>query len=168
MTKQQMTQLIEMLQAEYPSHRIDNPESLLFSWAMQMADVPFEAGAMAAAAWIRSGERFFPTSGQLFQLVATESGAVPSMPNAWEMVLCRMRTTYPGFSAPPWDAPPSVKEALKAMGGMHVVRVSENIGVERSQFAKMYEVYRQRAVRSADLSEATIGDGTPALGVGDA
>lgn len=163
-----MARLIDMLQAEYPAHRIDDMDSLLFSWSMQMGDVPFEAGAMAAAAWIRSGERFFPTSGQLFQLVATESGTVPSLADAWEMAMARMKDTYPGFPAPPWEAPEPVRQAVKTMGGINVLRMSENIAIERAQFGKLYEVYRQRAVRSADLSGAALGTGLVGIGAGDA
>lgn len=168
MNRHETGRVIAMLQAEYSAHRVPDPEALLFSWGMNLGAVPFEAAAAAAAAWVRSGERFFPTSGQLLQLVATESGAVPSAADAFALVLDRMRSTYPGRPAAPWDAPDATRHALKAIGGMASVRASDDLAVTQAMFAKAYEVYRQRAVRSADLSEASWSNTAPAIGAGAA
>lgn len=148
MNQIEISRLIKFLQAEYSGHQINDVEALVQSWQMILGEVPFEAAAEAARSWIASGERFFPTSGQLFQLVAIGAGALPTDAEAWERVLARMRATYPGIPAPPWDVPDIVKRALAAIGGMDVVRVHEEPEILRSQFAKFYNQFRQRAATS--------------------
>lgn len=157
MTKNEMSRLIAVLQAQYPHHDVADGEALLLGWQMALGDVPYEAATEAVVAWLRSGERFFPSAGQLRQLVIDDTGALPSGPDAWAMVLARMKSTYPGHPAPPWDAPECVRQAVKAMGGMDVLRHSEEPGIDRTQFLKIYETYRARATRSLDLG--ALGDG---------
>lgn len=157
MNRAEISRLIKLLQSEYPNHPIPDVEMLIQSWELQIGAAPFEAGVNAVMRWIASGERFFPTSGHIRQLLGGEIGGVPDGPEGWVMVLDRMKATYPGHPAPPWDVPECVKQAVKAMGGMDVLRHSENPGMDRTQFLKIYETYRNRAVASLDLG--ALGDG---------
>jgi len=168
--------LIHVLQAEYPHHQVADVETLILAWTMGLGDLPYHVVAEAAVSWIRSGERFFPSSGQLRQLVIDWTGALPSGSDAWTMVMDRMRSTYPGHPAPSWDVPDPVRQAVKAMGGMDVIRHSEAPGIDRSQYLKIYETYRARAARDADVAalveerRTAIDMGVPvlsAIGFGD-
>jgi len=97
MNQTESARLIKVLQAEYPHHQIADPDTLLLAWDMGLGDIPYPAVADAVVTWIRSGERFFPSSGQLRQLVIDDTGAFPSGPDAWVMVIERMKETYPGL-----------------------------------------------------------------------
>ena len=151
MTRHEINQLLTLLIATYPNHPVPDPDALVLSWEIGVGDLPYGAVKEAVVAWVRSSERFFPTSGQIRQLVIDDTGVLPSGPDAWAMIQERMKATYPGHPAPPWDAPECVRLALKARGGMEIVRHSEEPQILRAQFLKTYEIYRQRATQTIDV-----------------
>ena len=85
--------------------------------------------------------------GAALALIGTAVLIVPSAQagDAWTMVQLRIKATYPGHTAPEWDAPFPVRQATQAMGGVHVLRMSENPMADRAHFIKLYSEYRKRA-----------------------
>lgn len=164
MTRQEVGKLVAVCIATWPNHPVDNVAALVSAWELALGDVPYEVGNAALATYLREGT-FFPAPAEIRTLAVEAVAGLPDAGDAWRLVLDRMKATYPGIPASPWDAPEPVRKTVDAMGGMEPLRRSENPGADHARFAKTYAVYRQRAAREADLpalwagrQEATFGD----------
>lgn len=163
MTKTDVRNLLALIVAAYPNFRLpSDPNELLFTigvWHQALADIPTELVTQAFIDYQRTPAEFAPNAGQLRHLAMGRACVLPTAAEAWTMVLHHIRTTS-YVDARPLDAPPAVVEAVKAMGGMRVLRTSERPDADRSQFMKTYETYRERALRDV-TGEDIVAAGRP-------
>lgn len=136
-------------------------DDIVQSWSFSLGAVPYSAAAEAIRHHMLESP-FFPKASDIYSRVIDRSGAIPNPGPAWELVLARMKTVYPGQPAPPWDAPYPVRQAVKAMGGIQMLQQSENPMADRAHFLRIYPEYRQAAVRSVDIA-ALVEHGAAAL-----
>jgi len=96
------------------------------------------------------GRAFAPSPGEIIgavtQMQAQASG-VPSAGEAWAAII-------EGFHHTSFDQPfmlqhPAIKEAVRQMGGMDVIGMSENIMAERAHFLKLYQAIVDRELANA-------------------
>ena len=151
MTLNEISKLQAVIMVTWPNHRVDNPEAAINAWEMVLGEVPYPIVSQALTQYIREGHDFAPNAGQLYQIVLDMTDALPDAGDAWTLVQLRIRQTYPGHEAPEWDAPFPVRQATRAMGGVHVLRMSENPMADRAHFIKIYNQYRTRAAREVNI-----------------
>lgn len=151
MTPEEISRLIAVIMHTWPNHRIDDPEVAIHAWSMVLAEVPYPVASEALAQYMREGHEFAPNAGLLYQIVLDMTDALPNAGDAWTLVQLRIKATYPGHTAPEWDAPFPVRQATQAMGGVHVLRMSENPMADRAHFIKLYSEYRKRAAREVNI-----------------
>ncbi len=151
MTPEEISRLIAVIMHTWPNHRIDDPEVAIHAWSMVLAEVPYPVASEALAQYMREGHEFAPNAGLLYQIVLDMTDALPNAGDAWTLVQIRIGQTYPGHPAPDWDAPWPVRQATKAMGGVHVLRMSENPMADRAHFIRLYGEYRKRAAREVNI-----------------
>lgn len=166
MNREEAGRLVAVCVATWSSHPVGDPAALVTAWEMALADVPYPLGQRALGLYLREG-RFFPAPAEVRALVVDQLGVIPEEGEAWRMVVARMRTTYPGIPAAPWAAPEPVRLAVEAMGGMHVLRLSDDPGDDQKRFFRVYRTYRQRAARELDVAALTAGGGEKALPDGE-
>lgn len=162
MTTTDISKLLAVIMHTWPNHRVDDPNVAIAAWQMVLGDVPYEAASKALTIYMRDGHEFAPNAGLLYQIIIDMTDALPSSADAWDEVQSRIRQTYPGHESPKWDAPLPVRQAARAMGGIHTLRMSETPMADRAHFIKFYEQYRQRAIREVDIA-ALIEHGAKAL-----
>lgn len=166
MNRQDVGKLVAVCIAMWPNHPADNIDVLVTGWEMALGDVPYDVAHQALAVYLREG-RFFPAPSEIRKLAVDAITELPSGGDAWRMVLARMRATYPGHPAPSWEAPKPVKDAVQAMGGMHVLRMSEMPGADEARFLAIYASYREREARDADLPAIWTAKGRAAIADGE-
>ena len=162
MTRDETARLVAICLATWTTHPVANVDALVTAWELALGDVPYPAAEAALGTYLREG-RFFPAPTEIRALVLDATGAFPSGGDAWRMVLRRIRGTYPGQPAPPWEVPPAVKETVDQMGGIHALRMSEHPGADEARFLKLYEQNRLQTAREADVAAVLEGARVPAL-----
>lgn len=151
MTPPEISRLAAICFTNYPNNNT-SLDDVILSWSFTLAEVPYENAADALRVHMRESP-FFPTASEIYGRVIELSGAVPTPGQAWEMVLDRMRATYPGHDAPTWDAPFPVREALRQIGGMDALRMSTKPGADRHNYTtEVYPPVRQRAIRETPIA----------------
>ncbi len=73
MTPEQTLDVLELLSGAFPDREIT--ERMAATYALAWADADFDSMRVAAVAYIRSGERFFPAPGVLLESSRVELGA---------------------------------------------------------------------------------------------
>ena len=142
--------VLAVIKAGFPDMTI-LVETPLF-WAMALDDVPYAAVMLAVAEYGKHGKPFPPKPVELRQIAAEMLVGLPSPEDAWLMVEQRIRDTYFPDRAPAWGAPLAVQDAVRSMGGVRALAMSERPGADKHRFAETYGAYRERALREADLS----------------
>lgn len=150
MNRQEIGRLVAVCFTSYPNHSATAAD-VATAWEFALADVPYEAAAAAIKTHLKESP-FFPSPSEIYQRVLDQTGALPNAGDAWGLVQARIASTYPGLPATDWDAPYPVREAARAMGGIHTLRMSDNPMADRAHFIKFYEQYRQRAAREVDIA----------------
>lgn len=137
-------------------------DDIVQSWSFSLSAVPYAAAAEAIRHHILESP-FFPKASDIYTRVLDQTGALPDPGSAWAEVVARISSTYPGQPAPDWDAPYPIRQAVRAMGGIQTLRMSENPMADRAHFMKIiYPEYRQAAIRAVDIA-ALIEYGAAAL-----
>lgn len=161
MNRTECARLIANLLANYHNADVPSVEALVSAWALVLGDVPYPAAEAAVVAHIRTST-FFPTAAEILALVAAGSGIVPTTGDAWAMVQRHLRDYGPGAGAV-FTGPEPVRQAVNAMGGWWVLRMSETPVRDQAAFVRVYETYAKRAIAEMDFGEALA-----ALGAGRA
>lgn len=158
MTRDEAGRLLTILRATYHNVKLDNPQATVDAWHLALADAPFGLMQRAARGWIGT-EKWFPTPAELRLLAIDQAGVLPSVPEAWAMVLAHIRGTGL-IGGAPFSGPREISQAVAAIGGWRVLRMSEDPGRDRQAFGRAYETYRMRTAREMDMGElAAITDG---------
>ena len=139
-TLMMLTNLLSM----YPNHTLNDYATE--RWVEAMRDVPAQAAYTVVERWIDT-EKWFPTVAEFKERMHDAASPLPSPDEAWELVLERVRSTYPGVPAPAWQTHLEIKEALNDIGKIWAVRTAEGDTLERkrAQFVRAYTRRRDAA-----------------------
>jgi len=112
-------------------------------------DLDVETLQVAVKACCTEAGRAFPPSpgeirGAATNLIARAAG-LPTAGEAWGAVMDSFRRT--SFDRPELLGHPLVSEAIRCMGGLEVIGMSENNIADRAHFLKIFEQLRERAMR---------------------
>lgn len=158
MTEQETARLLLVIAARYPTSKaVHEDESLrVKAWHMTLADVAYADAERALVQWFKT-ERWAPDPSELRNRVATDVLDLPEIDDAWARVKTAIAIYYPGFGNS-YQLPEPVRRAVNAIGGIHMLKMSENSGKDREAFARAYAVERKREIETAIL-DPTLLDG---------
>ncbi|MFL5313057.1 MAG: hypothetical protein ACJ79H_21705 [Myxococcales bacterium] len=132
---------------------------VLALYLAELSDLPPAAVEAAARELIRTSD-FFPTIKALREAAVERLLSLPTEAQALAQIEARMgwaRKSEDARGDPP-EVHPLVREALDRVGGWHAFRATDEAGVVRGQFLRLY-----RDLRSTSVKEAQVGDlGLPA------
>lgn len=104
---------------------------MLTSWQFLLSDVTYDEAKAATAKMIRNGR--YPSVAALMENVrAIRSKDIPTAEEAWTEVSNKLDP----YKTPVWSTK-TIKEAVRVMGYKQLL-TSENPGMDRSQFFKIY------------------------------
>lgn len=133
-------------------HAAPNPDALLSAWHMALDDVPADVAALALRRHVREN-KWFPKPAEMRSQCVAMTHAIPEPGDAWAMVQQHMRD-HGYLNPPPFVGPDCVAEAVRAMGGWHQLRRSEQPERDREQFMRLYQTYQTRAARDLHIADA--------------
>jgi hypothetical protein len=114
-----------------------------------LGDMDVEMLQMAVkACCTEAGRAFAPSAGEIRGAAAdldARAAGLPTAGEAWGAVMDSFRRT--SFDQPELLQQPLVKEAIRCMGGLEVIGLSENNMADRAHFLKIYEQLREQALR---------------------
>jgi len=82
MTRDEVANLLELLQATWPDHPMPDPKAALNAWAIGLGGIAADDALAAVTTWIQT-QRFFPSPSQIRALCAApavESTRLPEPP----------------------------------------------------------------------------------------
>lgn len=150
MTIEEFTGIAAVLQAGAPDRRI--PKASLDLWFDLLGDLPARVVMAAVKAHYATSE--YPTLPAIGKIrkeaVALMRPAVPTAAEAWGEVESEIRRV--GWYGAPDRLTPVAARVVRAIGWRRICE-SDEPGVERGQFLRMYEQMAQREERDAVLPE---------------
>ena len=149
MNDAEVTKIIAILHAHAPHHEITEETFTLWAWALE--DIPFDAAKFAIRNWVKH-HKHFPYPTEIREAIIGALLALPDADAAWAMVQARIKATYPGFPAPPWNAPEEVIATVQDIGGIYNLRMSERPERDRERFRSVYTEARAEAMKSVDVT----------------
>lgn len=157
MEKRETAAILAVLSSAFPYAKVSKETAALYHEVWK--DLDYESCQSAISALIRTSE-MFPSASTVRREVLRQGGQMaPSSAEAWWQVT-RMVSEVGRYGRPEFDNP-TIKRAVEAIGWREICD-SDNQGVLRAHFVKMYDKLAEEHDRSALLS--TIG----ALTRGDA
>lgn len=144
MTHKEAIALVGMLFAAYPKFEV--PKETIQLYQQFMLDLDADLAKAAVVRHIATS-KYFPTIAELRDAVMSFDN-IPNASDAWAEVLQQLRAV--GSYGRPKFSHPVVKKAVDAIGWTSLCW-SEQIGVERAHFIKIYETYRGREVENAKI-----------------
>lgn len=148
MNREETAKLFFLIKGSYPAYYKDIDEItakiLITSWHHSFMDIPAKVVFLLAQKHIMTNT-FPPTIAELREQVikATNPDAIVTPEEAWEKVILavkkfgyyRQDEAFQSFTNP-------IKRAVKAIGWQNIC-MSENIGIERANFFKMYNAFEK-------------------------
>jgi hypothetical protein len=168
MTMDETARLLAVTRARYPLSKLwDQPAELtLQGWYRVLADCPYAQTDAALDEWMRT-ETWAPDPAELRDAVATRVLGIPGPEEAWDMALAAIHGYYPGHDNSWISLPDAVRNAVRSIGGLHNLKMSEDVQGDREAFLRVYAVERRRIVATAVLDHPELGtDVLARLGAG--
>lgn len=144
-------QILADLGRAFPRGRPDDQGFALY--LQHLSDIPAEVLQVTVDTLIRTG-RYFPTISEIREAAAERVLELPAESEALAQIADRIawgRASQAERSAEPPHVHPLVREALGLVGGFFAFKTTENAGITRSQFLRVYKDLRDGAVTSAQL-----------------
>lgn len=139
MTDEQVCKVLAVLTTAYPSANI--PENTVELY-MEMLIVHDYLLTKQAVYRLLKTSKFFPTIAEIEEAIEkTTVQDIPDVEQAWLDVQKTMSKT--GYFESPKFSHPAIAEAVRCIGWDNI-RMSENIGVERAHFFKLYDTIKNR------------------------
>ena len=142
-TKPEIAAMYKFLAENYPHHEL----AYVSVYEAILLDLPGGALRAAALDYIREGNPFPPTPGQIarrvFELFDQAEGRI-SPPEAWELVVREItRVGHPGKP----ELPDLVWRAIQNIGGWRNLCLSQNQISDRARFLEAYKILDLREQR---------------------
>lgn len=150
MNHSEVAKVIGILRARYPRAEWGpNDELTVEAWHMSLGDLPLEPVLGALRAMFNESP-FAPDPSEIRAHILAEAGVVPEPGEAWRHALAGISAYYPGQSSGfVWI--PAVKHAVNQIGGVHMLKMSEDPERDRDAFMRVYAVERKRALAQPGL-----------------
>jgi hypothetical protein len=136
-----VSDLVAELAAAFPQRPV--PRQTLAVYVRHLEDIDLDSLEVAVRGLIRTSE-FFPTVHAIRTAVAEAALGLPTEGEALAAVTTR---GVVGLH-------PLVREALDMVGGYHAWRITDNPGVMRGQFTRIYREMREERLREFVVGEA--------------
>lgn len=132
---------VKMLLAAYPQSKAD--EATLAVYMATLADLNTD-DLRRAVLWCIAHCKFMPTVAEIREAAinSDEANRVPTSGEAWGEVMCQVRSV--GNWGIPTFSSPTIERAVDAIGWREIC-LSEEPGVIRGQFLKIYATFEGRA-----------------------
>lgn len=111
--------------------------------------------AVRAACTPGTGRQFAPSADEIRAALTglhAQAAGVPTTAEAWGAIMESFNRT--SFHQPALLDNPLVKQAIRCMGGLSVIGMSENLPAERARFLQFYDELRQKALSDAAMLPA--------------
>lgn len=151
--------IIAYMKSSFPNYHPEldgeiNTVDVLFD---QLGDMDTDTLRMAvrAACMPGTGRQFAPSSDEIRVAITNlhaQAAGVPTTAEAWGAIMESFNRT--SFHQPTLLDNPLVKEAIRCMGGLSVIGMSENLPAERARFLQFYDELRQRALSDVAMLPA--------------
>ena len=167
MTKADVAKIIGIIQARYPRAQwSSDPELVVEAWHMSLGDLERE-DVSAALRHLFTQSPWPPDPVDVRSWILAESGLAPEAGEAWRIARGAIAAYYPGHTFT-YEMPDVVRQTLKAIGGIHNLKMSERPEEDRKAFMSAYPIYRKRLMSETGLGSVTaLDEGRPeALGTG--
>lgn len=146
--------VLELLASFYPGFEIT--DRTIAGYALVWADQDFEAMCQAALQYARTGERFFPSPGQLIELVREARDSAPLAEVAWSEVR-RAIHDVGHLRDPKWSHPRVGAAQTAALGGWAVfcrTALHAEMPSHRARFIAAYQSIGEAERAEAERSSA--------------
>jgi hypothetical protein len=139
MTDIQAAEIIAFLAASYPNAKI--PEATVEIYIEFLTPMDYNEVTAASRRIVKTA-KFFPTIAEITEAVEKVSpDQLPDADQAWGEVMQQLSSV--GHIGVPQFSHDAIREAVKAMGWINLC-LSENVGVDRGQFIKIYNSVKNR------------------------
>lgn len=146
MTEKEAVSLVGMLMAAYPRYEVAKATISLYQKFLM--DLNIEPARCAIARHIASSQ-FFPSIAEIREAALAFAGPrIPTPAEAWHEVMQLLFSV--GSYGTPKFSHGVVKKAVDAIGWSNLC-YSENIGLERAHFFKIYSTYQSRQQEDANI-----------------
>jgi hypothetical protein len=147
--------VVAAIQVRYPDSRwAPDDEMVVKVWHMSIGDLPF-AVVMRTLQSMFHDSRFAPDPSEIRARILEDSGLAPEPGDAWKLARAAISQYYPGFDNSGITMPEPVRQAVKAIGGLHALKMSEEPERDREAFLRVYGTYRKRAMSTVGLGLET-------------
>lgn len=136
MTRAEALKLVKVLEAAYPRGEFTRERAEVYIRFLEPLDY---RAANAAVAQLIATSRYLPTIAEIRETVARMTAGIPEPEEALEEVVEAARRGRYEFSHP------AIRKAVDALGWEYI-QYSEDPGVWRSQFLRLYGPIRERAL----------------------
>jgi hypothetical protein len=148
LTPDQVALLFEFILSNLPDYHTDEAklENRADLWLMMLADIPFDFARAAVLKWAAENTRpVFPMIGEIRMIANNlmKSMYIITPEAAWIEVEQNMRKNGV-YNQSTWTSP-EIKQAVDAIGWRNLC-YSENIGVDRAHFLRIFEGIRNQKI----------------------
>lgn len=170
MTRNEVQDLLAMIQGAYPNFNPANKSATVGAWTMALEDFDRNQIALAFKSYMRTNiSGFAPTPGQLIELIQTVAHTQLGEIEAWTMVSKAIRNSTYNSESEFDKLPPLVQKALGSAAQLRIWAMDEgyNESVNSSNFMRSYRAVIEREKQMAKMP-AEIKDliqQTQALGI---
>jgi len=138
MTKDEIAKLISFATANSPYQQGKDMADTARLWFVMLSDIPYQL-AQKALIKITAQSKFFPTVSEIRDAIKGFSDSkLPNPEEAWLEVMQKLDR----YKSPEWSCE-EIKKAVRAIGYLAICD-SENLGVERAHFMRIYETFKKR------------------------
>ena len=138
MTKEQAAKLVALSAANFPTVQKNDLRPTAVLWSNLLSDIPYEKAEQAVIRVIMTA-KYFPTVAEIREAVGQlEPTGLISAEEAWLEVMKQLDP----YKRPKWSSK-EITKTVEAIGYINMC-MSENIAIERAQFIKSYNSYKQR------------------------
>lgn len=152
MTKEEFAAFAMAVRTFYPREKILPNKEAMELWFRELTDIPYDVAEAVLRKWV-SLNKWSPSIADIREMVAeVQNGEMPDYGAAWESVLRAIRQY--GFynqQAALESLDPMTRGVVERMGFRELC-MSENPGVDRGQFRKIYETVAMREKKKQQVA----------------
>ena len=156
MTKKEFAQFAMALKTYYPRESLLPNANAMDLWYGQLQDISYEVAEVALNKWVATS-KWSPTIADIREMALdVTQGEKKTAADAWENVQKAIRRYGSYREADAMNSfDESTRRAVASIGGFKNICLSEQPGIERAAFLKIYDMEAERQRRRDQLAPAT-------------